>query len=483
MSSPSAGAKPLSLFTILCFSGTSLPLGALAIALAVYLPPYFASQLGVSLAVVGGAFATVRLLDLAVDFALGIAMDRTKTRWGRYRVWTLIGTPFLMAALYMLFMAPQGIGIGYIITWLLVMYLGTSILGLSHSAWAGTLATNYDQRSRIFGIMAAVGVVGAITVLLVPIIMEAMGRSEGEGVRAMGWFIIGLTPLAIFLIIWRTPETVTRNVDNAFRWKDYLTLMVRPNVIRLLLADLCLALGPGWMSALYLFFFRDSLGFTTGQATNLLGVYIVAGFFGAPLISRLAMRVGKHRSLAVTTTVYSLGLCCLMLVKDGNFLLALPIMFSCGFMAAGFQLLTRAMTADIADEIRLDQGQERLGLLYALTTLTSKIAGAFAIGLTFTVLEQVGYQAAPGAVNTAEAITSLEWAYLLGPIVFVMLGGACFWGYKLNAIKHGEIRAALEERDRQLAEAAGQYDEAPILESVSGEPATLAPGSPRSRLT
>ncbi|HYD43759.1 MAG TPA: hypothetical protein VEA79_00690, partial [Phenylobacterium sp.] len=80
-------------------------------------------------------------------------------------------------------------------------------------------------------------------------------------------------------------------------------------------------------------------------------------------------------------------------------------------------------------------------------------------------------------------IASLEWAYLLGPIVFVMLGGACFWGYKLNAIKHGEIRQALEERDRQLAEAENQYDEAPIIESISGEPATLAPGNPRTRLT
>lgn len=472
MSSPSAAAKPLSLATILFFSGTSLPLGALAIAMSVYLPPYFASQLGVSLAVVGGAFATVRLLDLAVDFALGIAMDRTKTRWGRYRVWTLIGAPFFMAAIFMLFMAPQGIGMGYIIAWLLVLYFGNSILALSHAAWAGTLATNYDQRSRIFGIMAAIGVLGAVSVLLVPIIMEAMGRSEGEGVRAMGWYIVALTPIAIFLIVWRTPETIGRDIDNAFRWKDYLTLLARPNVIRLLLADLCLSLGPGWMSALYLFFFRDSLGFTTGQATNLLGVYIVAGFFGAPAISRLAMRIGKHRSLAVTTTVYSLGLCGLMLVRDGNLLIALPIMFTCGFMAAGFQLLTRAMTADIADEVRLDQGQERLGLLYALTTLTSKIAGAFAIGLTFTVLERVGYQAKAGVVNTPEAIRSLEWAYLLGPIVFVMLGGACFWGYKLNAMRHGEIRDALEARDRQLA---AQYDEAPILESVTSEPANVTP--------
>nr|QQZ51328.1 MFS transporter [Phenylobacterium glaciei] len=54
--------------------------------------------------------------------------------------------------------------------------------------------------------------------------------------------------------------------------------------------------------------------------------------------------------------------------------------------------------------------------------LTSKVAGAFSIFLTFTVLARVGYNAKEGAVNSAQAIHNLELAYLIGPIVFVMLG-------------------------------------------------------------
>nr|WP_272886994.1 MFS transporter [Phenylobacterium aquaticum] len=271
-------AARLSLPTILAFSGTSLPLAALVLAVAVHLPRYFASHLGVSLTVVGGAFALVRLIDIPLDPALGVIMDRTRTRFGRYRLWTLIGAPILMAALYMLFMAPPGVGRSYLMVWLLVMYLGTSILILSHSAWAASLATSYNERARIFGIMAAVGVLGSVMVLIIPIVMHRQGFEEGEGVRAMGWFLIAMTPLAVGVVVWRTPEKITRQQSEArYRLADYAGLFRHGNVWRIMAADLCLALGPGWMSALYIYFSKDSRGYTVNQANLLLVVYILAG--------------------------------------------------------------------------------------------------------------------------------------------------------------------------------------------------------------
>ena len=73
-----------------------------------------------------------------------------------------------------------------------------------------------------------------------------------------------------------------------------------------------------------------------------------------------------------------------------------------------------------------------------------------------------------GAVNTPEAIHNLELAYLIGPVVFVMLGGACMIGYALDAKRHGEIRRQLDERD-------ALYDETPIIEVVSAEAAIAVP--------
>ena len=37
--------------------------------------------------------------------------------------------------------------------------------------------------------------------------------------------------------------------------------------------------------------------------------------------------------------------------------------------------------------------------------------------------------------------------YLVGPVTFVMLGGACYIGYKLDSTRHAQIRAELEARD------------------------------------
>jgi len=449
-----ATTRRLPLPAILAFSAASLPLTAITVAVLVYLPPHMASHLHVGLSVIGAAWAIVRLLDVAIDPVLGLAMDATRTPIGRYRPWMMLGAPILMIAVLKLFMAPPGVTAGYLVLWLLVLYLGLSIVNLSHSAWGATIAADYHDRSRVFSVLAAVGVVGALVVLAIPILAGSIGLDEAGVAPAMGWFLLIVTPLAVALVTARTPDLVVReHAPRRFSARDYWRVLVNPHQLRLFFAQLALSLGPGWMSALYLFFFRDSRGFTVGQASSLLAVYIVAGVAGAPLTGRLAMRLGKHRTLMITTTAYALGLGTVLVVPKGQFLAAVPTMFWCGFMAAGFDLMIRAMLADVGDEIRLDQGKERTSLLYSLNSLAAKLSPAFAIGLTFPLLARLGYDAREGAVNTPAAIHGLEAAFLIGPTAFVLLGGACLVGWRLDARRHAEIRAELDARDARLAEA------------------------------
>ena len=334
-----AQTRRMSLPAILVYSLSTLPTAALGIAILVYLSPYFASHLGVSLTVVGAAFALVRGIDFFVDPLLGMVMDRTRTRLGRYRVWQFIGAPILMLAVYKLFMAqPYGIGETYLVGWLLVLYLGSSILDLSRSAWSATLATHYDERSRVFSILSAVSVLGAVAVLVVPIAAARFMPSGGSSLPMMGWFILALTPVAIGLAAGLTPERVDIDAHtDHFPLADYWALVRRPALLRLFLAQVAVSLGPNWMSAMYLFFFTASRGFTAAQASTLLLVYIFAGVLGAPATGYLARRIGKHRTLMVTTTAFSLGLSTAMLFPRGNVLAVLPMMLWCGFMASRFR--------------------------------------------------------------------------------------------------------------------------------------------------
>jgi Na+/melibiose symporter-like transporter len=453
-------ANRLPFVRLFAFAMPGLPIGALAAALSVYLPRYFASHIGLSLVAVGAAFGSVRLIDMFFDPFIGIVMDHTKTRLGRYRVWLLAGAPLLGVPVYMMFLAPVGVPLAYLIGWLFIYYIGTSVIALSHASWASVVSSSYHDRSRVFGVIQVVSTFAATAVLIVPALLT---KDPVKLVQYMGWFIVIVTPLGILTASLFTPEKiVAEHSAEKVTLRDYWEMVSWPEMRRIVAAAFCLTLGPGWMSAMYLFYFHDSRGFSLQVSTYLLALYIAAGVLGALCLSLLATRIGKHRTLIVCSTGYSLGLMILNFLPRGALIPAAIIMFSLGFLAAGFVLLGRAMCADVGDAIRLAKGKHRQSLLFAMMTSVEKVASAMSITLTFTILGFVGYQAREGAHNTVAAIHNLELVYLIGPITFVMLGGACYLGYKLDHKRHAEIRAQLDEREAMIPTAA-------VLEGLGGE--------------
>ncbi len=442
--------EQIPLRTLLAFAGPAIPVSALGVAVAVYLPPYLAGHLGLSLVVVAATWTTVRLLDLFVDPVLGQLMDRTRTPLGRYRPWMLAGAPILMTAAGALFFAQPGMTTTFLIVALLGFYLGASILSLAQNALGATLATHYDERSRLFGVNTMVGIVGAVAVLIAPSLASLWGKSDAWAVQSMGWFVIFTTPALVLAAVAFTPERVRLDLHAAETApiRDYIAVLMKPDLLRLAFAQICLTLGPGWMSNLYLFYFGDVLGFSVSQASILLVIYIVVGLLGAPATARLATRLGKHRALLVSAAGYSLGLCTvLVLPHNGSFWLAVPTMAWCGATAAGFNMMILAMMADVGDEIRLEQGKERTSLIFAINGVAAKIASAASLAIAFPLLKQIGFNPAEGATNTASALANLQVIYIFGPIFFVMLGGACVLGWRLDAARHADIRRELAARD------------------------------------
>jgi Na+/melibiose symporter-like transporter len=86
-------------------------------------------------------------------------------------------------------------------------------------------------------------------------------------------------------------------------------------------------------------------------------------------------------------------------------------------------------------------------LIYALTNATTKLATAGAIFLTFRALAHVGFDPHEGALNTPQALAGLQLVFLAGPVVFVLLGGLCFAGFRLDGERHAAIRSQLDARD------------------------------------
>jgi Na+/melibiose symporter-like transporter len=453
--------RPPSGFRLAAFAGPAVPMAALGLPLVVFLPEYYSNDLGLPLASVGLAFALVRFMDIGVDPMLGALMDRTHTRFGRFRPWVAAGGPVLIAAVYCLFMARPGVGVGYLWFWLLIGYLGLSMSQLSHLAWAAKLTTSYDGRSRVYAWVQAFAVAGLMLVLLAPAAVALLANgSSADGVRAMGWLTIGTIPIAFILALACVGEPALAPAGAHARWRDYLALFKNPIVLKLLAADQALNLAVQITGALFFFYMQQAKLFSKGPAEALLFVYFFAGLAGAPLWLALAARIGKHRALAVAAIAYTVTQSLALLIPAGDLILAVPAMVLAGLPYSASGLLVRSMLADVGDAERLATGTDRTGLFYALLSGNGKIAAAVAVYATFGGLSLLGFNPATGAANSHRALIGLQLLFAVVPALLGLAAALVIRGYPLTAERHAKV---LEQLDLLAAERGLVPDTAGIL--------------------
>ncbi len=113
--------------------------------------------------------------------------------------------------------------------------------------------------------------------------------------------------------------------------------------------------------------------------------------------------------------------------------LAAAVIAAAGASYSAAPLLLRAMMADAADELRLDTGQDRTGLLYAMLTSTTKIGTALA-GLSFVALAWAGFHRA--GPNGPAALACLQALFIGVPCVLSLAAAAVIARHPLDTRRH-----------------------------------------------
>jgi len=435
------------------FSSVCLPLAAFGVALPVTLPEFYATHVGLQMGTVAAVFMAVRLIDILLDPIIGWGMDKTRSRLGRYRPWMVLAMPILMlSALMMFVIVKPGAGPIYLFVWLLVLYAGFSVATLGQLGWAAVLAPQYDQRSRVYGWWQMFNIIGVILILILPTIVVRTGMGDyADGVRIMGWAIIIALPVTMAIALLAVPEPVNKGAEPHGGVRAYLDLFKSKTVRKLLVADLFLGIAPGITGSLLFFFFGMVKGYDHTQASLFMLIYFVAGLVGAPIWAWLATKVGKDKALAIASLIFAVFYVGATLVPGGNFMITAIAMFIAGIPYAAGLFLLRAMMADVGDEVRLETGVDRTGLMFSILAATTKLGHVFALA-PYAILPWFGFKALPGPEGNSET------ALLMLQILFIAVPGLLFaataWvlkGYPLTPKRHDEIRAALEARDAGTA--------------------------------
>ena len=422
----------------------AVPIGAMAMPIAIYLPPLYSGSLGLSLATVGLIFTLARVWDLVTDPIMGIVIDRYGSRWGQYKHWVALAIPMVMLAIYKIFIPnPADVTAIYLGFWMLVLYLGYTMLSIAHNSWGSFLANDYDERSRLFGWREIFIIIGMVFVLAIPATMDFFGQSgTPDKVAGMGLFCLILFPLTVIPTLVAVPDKVAERKE-ALGWHDMAALLrSNPLLWRLLTADFTTSFAMSATAALYIFFATYVFELQNHASLALL-LYFVAGFLAMPMWLKFAYSIGKVGAIKLAvgyTMVLHSGL--FFVTEPGNVALFWSYTFLAGLAFGAGPTLLHSMMADLTDIDELKTGQKRAGMYFALLATINKLGGAVAVGVTLTAADKL-FNFTPGAANSQTAIDGLLLIFCFAPAAALALTYLPLYRYPLTKEKHAEIRRSL----------------------------------------
>ena len=438
------------------FAALAIPLAGAGLPLAVYLPPYYAQELGLGLGAVGLIFMLSRVWDAATDPLVGVLSDRTRSRFGRRKPWIAAGAPLFTLSTAAIF-APGLFGVerpgaAWLSVWLAVFYVGWTMIQIPVSAWAGQLAAQYHERSRVQTYFQVATAGGLLLVLVLPAVLDQLGAraglpaDPGLKVAAMGGFILATfvpTLIAALALVKEPPAPPPSSVRSTLR-RDLALAARDPLLRKVLTSDFAVTLGQLIRSSLFVFFVSAYMG-RPDLAAGLFLLQFVFGVFAGPIWLRIGYRLGKHRAAIageLAQVAINLGL---LLVTPGALPLLIGLTIVQGLAQGSGNLMLRSMVADIADKQRLESGEDRTGLLFSIFSLTGKAATAVAVGVALPLVGLLGFK--PGAANAPEALLGLKLVFALGPAFAHLASAWLISGFSLDEAGHADIRRQLDSRD------------------------------------
>ena len=439
----------LSNLKLAAYSAPALPIAALATPLAIYAPPFFATDMGLGLAAVGTIFMLARIWDLLTDPLMGVISDRFPSRWGRRRHWLVLSIPVLIVAVVLVMfpnhVSGNAVSKTYLIASLFVLYVGFTMLTISHMAWGAELTDEYHERSRIQGWREFTHLSSMALVLLIPAVLEQTGYALSSALKmnAMGLYVIVLLPIAVLISVFFVDEKQVVTAKKIGFKRSLSILLKNPYILRILVADLMIHTPGAIRASMFIFYVTAVIGMPEWAAIIMLS-YFAAGPIAVPLWLWVSQRMSKHKACAMGVFLHVAVTLFYLLPGKGDAVLFAFLFFLSGIVYAGVPFLIRSMVADIVDYDRLQTGQDRTALYYSTVTTTMKVGGALGIGLGYSLLAFIGFN--PTGPNDQAQLDGFRYVFAFLPAVTEIFVVYLLYTYPLDEQKLVEVQAELGQR-------------------------------------
>ncbi len=412
----------------------------------IYLMVFLTDVFGISPVAVGTLMVVARLWDAINDPIMGVIVDRTNTRLGKFKPYILF-VPFIMgASMIGLFTVPNLGSLGKLI-WAYVFYIAA---GMSFTAYdvpimsmAPAISNDPNERTSLLAITRTFSMLG---VLLVAVITLPLVGVLGAGDTAKGYqlFTIILVVISIvsaWIAYFNTKERNTvKGQKNSF--KDYVELMKTNKPLLLVIGIFILNnIGFNLMGGAQIYYYSYVLG-----RADLIPVLMMFGFisiFVYPIIPMLAKKIGKIR-LTTISFIISIISTSLIFFVGQNLSIFITLFVIRSIASAVPNVTLIVMIADTVDYGEWKTGVRSEGVIFSMNSFATKLGMAIGTGLVGFTLGFVGY--VPNVAQSATALSGISLMFTLIPAVFIIISLILLSKYELTEEKAKEIGSELDIR-------------------------------------
>ena len=184
---------------------------------AAYILYYYQDVMGVSAIAMGIILAVARVFDAFNDPIMGILVAKTKTRWGKFRPWLMIGTLTNAVVLFLMFSAPPSLSGNGLVAYAAVTYIlwGVTYTMMDIPYWSMVPAFTEAGKERE-GLSAlarsCAGVGSAIISIVTVMAVSALGHAFGTDAdyERIGYRLVALIVAVTFVVFITVTCTVIK---------------------------------------------------------------------------------------------------------------------------------------------------------------------------------------------------------------------------------------------------------------------------------
>lgn len=432
----------LSTKTVLSYGIGSLGQNLVYILTVSYLMLFYTDYFGISAASVGTLFLVARLWDALLDPFIGIMVDNTKSRWGRFRPYLLL-PPVIMAGFTVLCFLQPNISPAAKIIYASVTYImwGMSFGLVDVPYWSMTSAITDDPKERtkvvmvprVMAIIAAL-FVSVFTLPLVKVLNSWALVSSIYAVLCIGFF---------WITFFNVKEQVTVARNEKFTFKDAFRVIKSNQPLLLLLLTLLMEdIITKFRGAFGIYYFKYYL-----HAENLFPVFSLVSIVPVLIGGLLAPMISKHLGKKKTTIIgiIGYGVESIALFFVGKSMIPFFTLNILGGLFFGIATITMsAMIADCVEYGEWKTGKRAEGTVFSTNTFRSKFAGAIGGGIGAYALSGIGY--IPNQTQTGTTMVWMQLFFTLIPGILLLISVIPLMKYQLTEGFYEKILSEIKIR-------------------------------------